>query len=120
MRSPYENIAHYHVTHVLRVNETPNSMVKIILRFGPRSGQIMVQKGELLKLAHFLLKTYLPCPVLYQDSKDVICFDVGQTKMRKKYIKKRRYHLPLPGFSAIAQPKIKSFGLKNFTTVADA
>ena len=54
----------------------------------------------------FIFRTYLSCPVLSQDSKNVIFFAVQKIELHKKRFKKVTLS-PLPGFWAFAQPKMK-------------
>ena len=62
---------------------------------------------------------YLSRPILSQDSKNIICFDVRQTKIRKIAFHKFDV-ITFTWFSAIAQPQIKVFPLSLFTPVVDA
>ena len=88
---------------------TQNTMVAFIFRFDPRKGQYKVKLGQKrsnFQNQNFHLKTCLSCPVLSQDSKNVIYFYVRQLEMPKIAFQKVTSS-PLPGFLTIAQPKIK-------------
>ena len=80
-------------------------MVALIFIFDPSSGQVQAITGQISKLKTFF-QTYLSYPVLSQDSKNVICFDVRQLGMSKNAIQKVTLS-PLPSFWVIAQPEIK-------------
>ena len=65
---------------------TQNTMVAFIFRFDPRKGQYKVKLGQKMsnfQNQNFHLKTCLSCPVLSQDSKNVIYFYVRQLEMSK-------------------------------------
>ena len=65
---------------------TQNTMVAFIFGFDPRKGQYKVKLGQKrsnFQNQNFLLKTNLSCPVLSQDSKNVIYFYVRQLEMPK-------------------------------------
>ena len=78
-------------------------MVTIIFTFDLRSGHVQVKSQILRKKLSF--KTYISCLVLSQDSKNAICFVVRQLEIPK--IENQKTSLPLLGFWAIAQLKIK-------------
>ena len=67
---------------------TQNTMVAFIFSFDPRKGQRKVKISQKRSTDQtFLLKTCLYCPVLSQNSKNVI-FYVRQFKMPKIALKK--------------------------------
>ena len=62
-------------------------MVTLIFISDPRLGQVQVKKSN-FEIQNFLLETYLSCPVLSQDSKSAICFEVRELEMPKMRFKK--------------------------------
>ena len=96
-----------------------NLMVTFIFRFGPRKGQFQVKLVQIrsnFQIQNFLTKTCLYCPVLPQDSKNVIYFHVWQLKMGKMCFKKWWHHLSLFWGNCSAQNK--DTALKHFMPVA--
>ena len=83
-------------------------MVTLTFTSDPESGQVQAQKGQILKFIFLLLS----CPVLFQDSKNDICFAAQLYEIPKTAFRKMT-SAHLPGFSSIAQPKIKTLA-RNF------
>ena len=80
-------------------------MVTLIFRFDPRSGNVQVKNGQILKHKNFLLKhTYLVQFCLRNPKMPF--FEVLQLEMPKNAIQKVTSS-PLAGFWAIAHPAIK-------------
>ena len=85
-------------THFYVSFGTQNTMVAFIFRFDSRNDQYKVklsQKTSNFQDQKFLLKTYVSCPVLSQNSKNVIYFYERQFKMSKIALKKWRHQLSL-------------------------
>ena len=75
-----------HATHVLLSFGTQNPMVTFIFKFNPRKGQSHVKLDQIcsyFRNQNFLTETWLSCPVLSQDSKNVIYFGLRQSEMPK-------------------------------------
>ena len=81
----------------------------------PSSGQFQVKRSN-FQIQCFLLSTYLSCPVLPQDSNNVICFDVQLSEMQKMRLREITSS-PFPGFWAIPQPKKKQYISLKFCTL---
>ena len=62
-------------------------MVTLFFISDPRSSQGQVKKVKFRDLKN-IFETYLYCPVLSQDSKNVICFDMRQLEIPKIAIQK--------------------------------
>ena len=95
----------YRVTHVLWVIWSVEFDGDTHFHIWPKVRSSSGQRRSNFETQKFLFKTCLSCPVLSQDSKKVICFDVGQLEMPKMRFKKVTSS-PLPGFWAIAQPEM--------------
>ena len=81
------------------------------------SGQVKFRsKRSNFENRNLFWKTYLSCPVLSQDSKNVICFILRPLEIPKIEFKVVT-SLPLPGFWTIAQPKIKILA-RNFVQLS--
>ena len=94
------------MTHVLWVISHVEFDGDTHFHIWPKVRSSLGQKRSNFKKSKFPFKTYLSCPVLSQDSKNVICFVVRQIEIPKIKCKKVT-SLPLLGYCAIAQPIIK-------------
>ena len=107
----------YRVTHILWVIWHYNLMMILIFTFHLRSGQVQVKKGQISNIEIFILKTHLSCPVLSENSKNVICFVVPQLKIPKNRASKKVISLPFLYFLGHCTAKNKDVGLKFCTLV---
>ena len=89
-----------HVTHVLWVIWDTEFDDNIHSKFDPRKGQYQVKLGQIrwnIQIQNFLTETSLSCPVLAQDSRNVIYCYVRQLEMPKMRLKMASPPLPVFG-----------------------
>ena len=80
-------------------------MVILIFTFHPGSGQAPVRNGANFWTSKFPFNACLSCPVLFQDSKKVICFHVRYLEMWNMSLKMWRHQYYVPTFTPISWQK---------------